>query len=340
MRQLPSHNVDRGTKPTAGHSDRQPFSPARLISSRPLSRVAWRGLLLLLAMLALAGTLPAIAQEHTPPRPLRPFLVRLREPNLLVSPGADANALTAEAREQKRDELSSLFAELRTSGLAGSYSFDEAQNSFQVELSESARGQLEGHPLVAAVEPLPQGETVGATGQGLSAWSSGNAGIQSVSSVVFVQVHSPFVWGRASVGGLSVELTLEDSAGNIKGVAVQTRQPAPNNYVKIDRTQLYFETVFVDPNLPGQSKVMIRTGDRVHVVTSGTDPETGLPATEDKRVVVDNVDAWTSYEQDRVSGSAPAGSAVIVTVSSINFGRIPIAVKCPCTRPFWTPVCT
>ena len=143
---------------------------------------------------------------------------------------------------------------------------------------------------------------------------SGTRSAQQVSSVAFVQVHSPFVWGRASVGGLSVDLTLEDSAGNVKAVPSQRFKTAPNNYVKIDRTQLYFETVFVDAS--SRAPVPVLPGDRVRVVTSGVDPATGASAADDRRIVADDVRAWTSYDRDVVEGTAPAGSTVVVTRST------------------------
>ena len=132
-----------------------------------------------------------------------------------------------------------------------------------------------------------------------------------VSSVAFVQVDSPFMWGRTNAGGLSVTLTLEYGAGGVKGVASQIYNAAPNNKVNVDRTQLYFETVFVDPNDPRHPPVMIRPGDRVHIVTS--DPAAIPPVSADQWVVVDDLKAWTSYERDVVEGTAPAGSSLVVT---------------------------
>jgi hypothetical protein len=142
----------------------------------------------------------------------------------------------------------------------------------------------------------------------------GTRSAQQVSSVAFVQLYTPFVWGRTSVGGLTVDLTLEDAAGNVKAVPSQTFEPSPNNLVKVDRTQLYFETVFVDAST--RAAVPILPGDRVRVVTRGVDPTTGASATDDRRIVADDVRAWTSYERDTVEGTAPAGSTVIVTRAS------------------------
>src|SRR5262249_30262924 len=80
---------------------------------------------------------------------------------------------------------------------------------------------------------------------------------------------------------------------------------------------LYYETVFGDP-ANSATPVMIHPGDRVHVVTSGTDPVTGLAATEDKRIVVDDARAWTSYEHDFVAGTAPPNASVVVTASGLG----------------------
>ena len=48
-------------------------------------------------------------------------------------------------------------------------------------------------------------------------------------------------------------------------------------------------------------------------MTTGVDPATGASATDDRRIVADDVRAWTSYERDVVEGTAPARSTVIVT---------------------------
>ena len=63
--------------------------------------------------------------------------------------------------------------------------------------------------------------------------------------MVFIQIYSPFMWGRTNIGGLNVQLTLEDGAGIVKGIPTQG---TALDSIKIDRTQLYFETVFVDPS--------------------------------------------------------------------------------------------
>jgi hypothetical protein len=157
-------------------------------------------------------------------------------------------------------------------------------------------------PVDVGADPLPPVQPPGARSA------------QQVSSVAFVQVYTPFVWGRTSVGGLSVDLTLEDAAGNVKAVAFQTTSATTDNFVKVDRAQLYFETVFV--NAATHAAVAILPGDRVRIVTRGVDPATGASATDDRRVIADDVRAWTSYERDVVEGTAPAGSTVIVTRST------------------------
>ncbi|HEV8636459.1 MAG TPA: hypothetical protein VG370_19725 [Chloroflexota bacterium] len=165
----------------------------------------------------------------------------------------------------------------------------------------------------ALPRPAEPDELAAAAAAPLSTASGGVRSALEVSSVSFVQVYSPFMWGRTSLGGLSVDLTLGDAARNTKGVSTQSLQAAPNNYVKVDRTQLYFETVFVDPNT--RSPVWIMPGDQVHVVTSGQDTD-GQPRIDDRWIVVDDVRAWTSYERDVVEGTAPAGSSIVVTKTS------------------------
>jgi hypothetical protein len=170
--------------------------------------------------------------------------------------------------------------------------------------------------LVGSVETPPsQTRSASTTEVGTLPVRAASRSAQSVSTVNFIQAYSPFMWGLTNVGGLNVDLTLESSSGATKGVAQQvaTRTP-PNNYVRIDRLRLYYETVFVDP-AGAHAPVLILPGDRVHVVTTGVDPTTGLPATEDKRIVVDDIHAWTSYDNDTVAGTVPPNASVTVTVA-------------------------
>lgn len=263
-------------------------------------------LALILTLLMVLATLPpsgAGSVSHAEGQ-LHPYLVRLAEPDVLV-PVDRLAPLAAQSAEQQRSQLSVLLDRLVEAGLAGTYSFDEAENGFRATLTGSARDTLAGNPLVASVE-VQADETYG-----MASASSPTVGIQAISSVTFIQVYTPFVWGRVSVNGLTVQLTLEDGDGNTKGVPVQGT--TPGNIV-IDRTQLYYETLFTDPT--SHAQVNILPGDRVHVVTTGIDPVAGLPATDDRRIVVDDVRAWTSYEQDSVVGTAPPNSEIIVTNNS------------------------
>lgn len=146
-------------------------------------------------------------------------------------------------------------------------------------------------------------------------------GAQAISSVAFVQVYTPFVWGRTSVGGLNVAVTLENSDGTVKGVAGQLRRAPGSDFVRVDRTQLYWETVFVDPAASALTLVNIMPGDRVRVVTTGVDPSSGASATDDRRVVVHDLRAWTHFHDDRVFGTAPAGASIVVTsTTTLNIG--------------------
>src|SRR5207248_3090005 len=129
--------------------------------------------------------------------------------------------------------------------------------------------------------------------------------------------------GHASIGGLSVQLTLLDSSGTTTvSVPRQSIALPPNNYVQIDRTTLYYETVFVDPNVidpvtHNHPPVAIVPGEQVHVVTSGIDPSSGQRITEDKLIAVDDVQAWTSYQTDTVTGQTSLANApVIITTAS------------------------
>jgi hypothetical protein len=226
----------------------------------------------------------------------------------------------AQARQARRDQLGEALSGLASAGLAGTFSFDEAAGAFRAELNDAGRDQLVANPLVGSVEAAPTTPTPAAVESQLA--PLGGLAVEEVSSVVFAQVYSPFVWGRASIGGLTVQLTLEDGSHALRGVpqglpANQACTLAPN-CVNVDRGQLYFETVFVDPTT--HQPVPIRPGDYVHVITSGVDPaqpDLGNQVNP-KYVQVDDVHAWTSYEQDSVSGTAPPGATVIVTVGSLS----------------------
>ncbi|MDP2659756.1 MAG: hypothetical protein Q8R28_03410 [Dehalococcoidia bacterium] len=243
------------------------------------------------------------------PGPLRYYLVRLTEPNLVVLASESAQ-LIAQEKARDKSRIASTLDSLASAGLAGGYSFDEDEGAFRALLSDLAREQLTTNPLVAAVEPQAE------MSRTPSSLPAGRVGIQAVASAAFIQVYSPFVWGQVSVGGLSVQLTLEDGTGTVLGVP---SQGTALDSIKIDMTRLYYETVFKDPVT--HELVNIVPGNVVHVVTTGINPVDGLPYTDSKEIVVDDVRAWTSYEQDRVSGAAPPGSSVIVTVSSLGISQ-------------------
>jgi hypothetical protein len=238
------------------------------------------------------------------------YVVRLAEPQVLLIADAQPSALEARVHQQQRDAVAAELDALAAKALAGAYAYDDARRTFTAELTAAGRDQLLADQNVAGVDLVPAFTPPTPTATALPA--AATRGAQSVSSVNFIQVYTPFMWGRVSVNGLSVQLTLEDGVGSLKGVAYQITKSAS---VAIDPTQLYYETVFYDAATQSHT-VTIQPGDRVHVVTSGVDPGTGLFATEDKRITVDDVRAWTSYQQDSVSGVAPAGSPIVVTVAS------------------------
>lgn len=288
-----------------------------------MERLAGHRLVPILAILATflfwIGQLGAIRADAAPPEPaaFAPYLVRPAPASGLIPlSGAGAPGL-AEADAASRRAVEAVLGDLASAGLAGDSWFDPAEAAFRADLSPAAVDRLRARADVASVEPAgdPALPVVGDPGSGLAA--AADAIPPTASSVVFVQVHSPFIWGRVSTSGLTVELTLEDAAGQVKGVSYQSTQSPPNDRIKIDRSQLYFETTFVDPNAPGQP-ALIRPGDRVRVRTAGTDPVTRRPIAEDKRVVVDDLRVWTSYERDTVEGesTAPPGSTVVATVGS------------------------
>jgi hypothetical protein len=288
-----------------------------------LERAARRALAALLALCLALPPLPDGARLQAPVSAaaavqFASYTVRLAAPRSLVLRDASIEELEARAQRDQADAVAAELAELASRGLAGSYRFDEETRSFTADLGDVARLQLAADPDIEALT-LRSGVTAQSTDTppADAPLPAATRAAQAVSSISFIQVYSPFVWGRVSVNGLAVQLTLEDSAGNVKGVPYQSKlQPVKS--VQIDPIQLYYETVFYDPAV--SQPVTIMPGDRVHVVTSGTDPVTGQSAVDDKRIVVDDVRAWTSYEQDKVSGTAPANAKIVVTASGLGLG--------------------
>jgi hypothetical protein len=234
-----------------------------------------------------------------------PYLVRIAEPKLLVAFVQPDEEFISKARNRQKDKLNAELQGLQADGFVGHISYVTQENAFLTELSALASLKLAGNPLIASIEEIP-GKPDGSP----SFLGDGTTG---VSSVVFIQVYSPFIWGRTNIGGLNVQLSLEDGSGILKGVPIQG---IALDSIKIDRTQLYFETVFVDPI--SRQSVAILPGDKVHIITTGDNPANpGLDPPEDKRITVDEVLACTSIEQDSVSGTAPPNSNIVITVQSL-----------------------
>lgn len=308
---------------------RAPFAKQSQAPNRPATRLARsrRARILNLALLVLAlvaAALGSASSTTTAPGPLRLYRVRAAEPAVLVAADAALGERIIAARHAQHDAIRAALDRLVAAGHARTYAFDVRENHFRAELSSAGGDTLLAHPAVAPVELVTSAHLNSEVG-GLAATApplpTPALLPQAVSSIVFVQVFSPFVWGRTSVSGLRVELTLEDPSGRVKGVPILTFQRAPNNHVKIDRQQLYYETVFVHPTDPARPPVMILPGDRVHVVTSGLDPDTGQAATDDRRITVDDGRAWTRFEQNSVEGTAPPNASVVVTAGPLHLSQ-------------------
>jgi hypothetical protein len=254
------------------------------------------------------------------PETFQGYVARLAHPNSLVVADASASELAARDANQRRDHVAAILTKLQTDGHARAFTFDKLTESFAVELDDTARAQLAADPFVADVATASAAATTATSHPTTSTSSLGTTSTSGVSSVNFIQVYSPFMWGKASVGGLSVDLALLDPTGTITiGVPTQMYFPQPNppGSIQIDRTQLYYETVFVDPVNSAHAPVMILPNDRVHVITSGIDPTTNQFETNDVTITVDDVQGWTSFENGSVSGTAPPNSTVVVTASNL-----------------------
>lgn len=278
-------------------------------------------LLLIFAFLAtaIASFLPSaprvLAETSTD---LHPFAVRLAPSNSGTLANAPPSELIAHAREQRMSQLTDAVDKLVKLGQAGHYTADRNGGVLHVALTDQGRQELLSNQIVASIDP----DTTTAPNTSfadLKVPSRTTQGTCNISSINFIQAYSPFMWGKADVGGLSVTLTLEDGHQNIIGVAVQTTQPQPNNVVPIDSATLYYDTVFVDPNNPSHPVVMIAPGDQVHVVLSGVDPSPscgGQQTTDDRRITVDNIQAYTSYMRNTVWGTTSPNSTIYVTVAT------------------------
>jgi hypothetical protein len=290
----------------------------------------WRLIFLLLFALGIvcsamvgASPSPTSASVPTPPSPtpstnaptLQPYVVHLAQANTVVFADAPGATLADKARSYRHDATAQALADPLSAHQAGPATYDGSPEPFKGSLTDAARSHLAEQRLVASVDPAPT--TLGnATASQPPRVSQQSTTATGVSSVDYGQLYSPYMWGKTSYGGLSVQLTLLDSTGTITiGVPIQTYDQSPTNYIKVDPAYLYYETVFEDPHTPTHPAVMIVPGDQFHVVTSGTNPNTGQNQVDDKMIIVDNLTAWTSFRTDTVYGTAPPNSNHVVTVT-------------------------
>jgi hypothetical protein len=246
------------------------------------------------------------------------YAVQVADPHVAVV-GTMAGQLAAAARRQQASEVGTLLAGLRARGLAGAFTFDEAAGLYRAELSDAALAELRRDPRVASVVSEARGLASAAPRQ--------VQGTQSpISSVIFAQVNSPFLWGNTNIGGLAVQLTLEDGQGNVIGVPDTPADGAGDACTALpdcvnvnqdpDNYPLYFETVFVNPNKTNQW-ALIQPGDYVSVTTTGENPAIPPPwLPQNKRVPVVDIQAGASVMQGTVSGTTMANATVIATLGT------------------------
>src|SRR5262249_45219559 len=193
-------------------------------------RAGWFGrwLLRMLNVIAVASLVaapaawwPATAHESEAavgaPAPFQPYVVHLAEPNALVEGNAPAADLVARAHQHQRDEVGAALDALRASGRAGQHAYDDAGRSFRVSLSADAASDLASHPGLtvdrdlagAAGASTPSSGAPTGTAPSATTRPSGGMTAQdatTVSSVNYIQVYSPFMWGHVSIGGLAVTI--------------------------------------------------------------------------------------------------------------------------------------
>ncbi len=297
----------------------------------PPGRMVAVGLAILLVLLP-PGTAPgALARAASASRPaesrgaspFQPYVVRVAKPHLLVPLGAVA--LVAAAEQAQAREVGGALAGLQARGLAGDYTFDGALAAYRAELAGAAAAELRADARVAAVQP-------GAPAVSLSSGSAAASRPQApawqqppVSSVIFAEIHSPFVWGNTAVGGLNVQMTLRDYQGRVIGVpaapASGSACAVPKDCVNVNPS-LYFETTFV---VTGTSQyVLIQPGDAISVTTSGVNPST--EHFESSSRLVHMVDIKASLGWNASPGSCATLASSPLTVTGTTSPTVPVTI--------------
>jgi hypothetical protein len=122
-------------------------------------------------------------------------------------------------RQKAQDDVAALLEQLKARGQAGTATFDVERSGFREDLTTHSVS-----PLAASVGAVPPASAIAAGS--VPAAPAGPAPLpplslassairaQSISSITFLQVYSPFVWARINIGGLSISLTLQDAGGN------------------------------------------------------------------------------------------------------------------------------
>ncbi len=319
---------ERSLGPAAADRKRPSSTRGRRLSTRLRHLLAVFLTVTLLASSASVSAQPALAPPGPDDalggsKPFHSYVVHLGNPTWVVAVTRANQNVDAEIHERERAQISAILDNLAAAGKAGTYAYDDVQNVFRVQLSDAGRAALATNPLVESIEP----EVISAAGNPLK----NNLSTQSVSSIDYIQVFTPFMWGYVNTGGLSIDIKLFASDGTTQiGVPCQLARTSGPNYVVIDNSVLYFETVFVkpdpsDPTRPDPSvnagnctpAVNIMPHDVVQVVTTGN----GTSSTN--RITVDDIDGWESYRQDTVSGAIyiiEPGSTVWVTTGGLAIG--------------------
>jgi hypothetical protein len=263
------------------------------------------------AGVSLSGFVPGAAKTSSASGPVfHAYRVTVAQPNEMVKVEGSVADLETQAKQRRNDAISALLTDQQKAGAIQSFSYEASSDSFLVTASDAGVAALSADPRVAAVRPSsPAPSVVPAAKQAPSAPNA-----LDVSTVNYLQVYSPFMWGKVHSTGVTVTITLEDGSSNVLGVPVQTTEASLNHQILVDPAQNYYETVFVNPSNPSQS-VMIEPNDVVRVVSSGLDSSTTVTLT--KTIPVDDVQAWTSYLNDTVTGhTSLANHTVYITVGT------------------------
>src|SRR5579884_2781308 len=130
-----------------------------LSGSRSCIALPLRGSLALLLTLVMLATSGSVAAQPAPDDNLstavsfRSYVVHLGNPNWVIAVTSPNQNVDAQIHQRERVEMSAVLQSLAKTGRAGSFTYDDVQNVFHVQLSDAGRDALATNSLVESIEP-------------------------------------------------------------------------------------------------------------------------------------------------------------------------------------------